>query len=327
MISFREVETSMAMLTITAKDADIPLGVSASLEVASLCKHDAMDDKEKFVTEFPIAILAEGQEATETASIVVAAADAAEEEQEKGEDGTIDNAKEEVKEAKEESTDVVELVQVEDVEASADETTTTDTAEEEEATTETAVHDDKPPTDEEKQVEPEAKQEVAVPVEVVAEEATATAVGISPVCTVVLRFTYSPSPKDRREELYELLNKTSQRKATALENLRRISMAAQSSPSSSPTHRTNEGGASGGGSSGVMTTNKPAVKAGFLNKGAKKVKEQTRMERIYDRVLGPNSILMRGIAIVTVGKNYIIFFGAMTFFHFQGQMLALPPPV
>lgn len=137
---------------------------------------------------------------------------------------------------------------------------------------------------------------------------------IEPICTIVLRVTYKPSPKDQKEELYELLTKTSQRKAAALEKLRKISMTlartgADSSSSPSST-------------SGTLA--KPSVKPGFLNK---KKKEPTKMEKFYEKTLGPNSILRRGFGLLVFAKDYVVFIGAVSFFHFKGQILALPAPV
>lgn len=148
-------------------------------------------------------------------------------------------------------------------------------------------------------------------------------VAIQPICVVTLRITYRPSPKDQREELYELLNKTSLRKATALENLRIISLEMAATRSAS-------GGAESGddpSSGGNAVPNKPAVKPGFLNAKSKKNKEESRIKQFYNRALGPDSILRKGAFLALFLKDYIIFFGAVTFFHYQGQMLALPPPV
>ena len=149
--TFEGVETSMATLTVDAKDADIPLGTSSNpIEIAPLC---ALDDpkqpKDEYVTEVPIAIIAAATEDT-----------------------------------------------------------------------------------------PEG-------------EVTAEPV----VCSVTLRVTYKPSPKDQREELYDLLNKTSQSKATALGELRRLSI-----------EKAKAGASSADNSTAVTTTTaKPSVKPGFLN--------------------------------------------------------------
>jgi hypothetical protein len=132
---------------------------------------------------------------------------------------------------------------------------------------------------------------------------------VVPVCTATLKVTYKPSPKDQREALYEILNQTSQRKATALENLRKITMSRESSTSPNKA---------------AGTVAKPVVKPGFLNK---KSKEPTRLQKLYDRTIGPNSMLVRGFGMALSTRNYIIFFGAVAAFHFKGQLLSLPPPV
>ena len=128
------------------------------------------------------------------------------------------------------------------------------------------------------------------------------------VCTVSLKLTYSPSPKDQREELYEILNKATQRKAKALEKLKQMAAAAARSQ-----------GASAGGA--APSTKKPAMQSGFLNKPKKVVHWSVQW---YNKHLGPTSIIR---TVLPIAKNYIIFFGAVGFFHFKGQMLALPPPV
>lgn len=134
-----------------------------------------------------------------------------------------------------------------------------------------------------------------------------------PLCTVTFKVTYKPSPKDQREALYEVLNKTSQRKASALENLRKISMAMSRELSSAPPNKA------------AGTVAKPSVKPGFLNK--KKSTEPTRMQKLYENTIGPNSMLVKGFSIALVARNYLLFFGAVVTFHFKGQLLSLPPPV
>lgn len=150
----------------------------------------------------------------------------------------------------------------------------------------------------------------------VEEDKEKTEVTIQPICTVTLKVTYKPSPKDQKEELYELLNKTSQRKATALENLRKISMALArvGGDPSSKSSSTNNG-----------SLTKPAVRPGFLNK--KNKKEPTKMEKFYEQTFGPNSMLRKGLGLLVFAKDYVIFIGAVSFFHFKGQTLALPAPV
>ena len=132
---------------------------------------------------------------------------------------------------------------------------------------------------------------------------------VQPVCTVTLRVTYKPSIKDQREELYDLLNKASQKKAKAIAQLRQSAMAAsRAAPhTEAATAKSNKS---------------PAVKAGFLNK---KKKEPSKIRAWYDKNLGPQSLLRQ--VILPVSKNYIIFFGTIALCHWKGHELALPAPV
>ena len=205
-VVFRGVETSVATISISAKDADIPLGSSALHDVAPLCAVDAMKGKEEYVKDFSAEIMPN------------------------------------------------------------------------------------PPA-----ADPTEGEEVPQ---------------LEAVCTLTFRVTFKPSAKDQQEELYEMLNKTSQRKASALETLRSLSstLARSQGPSSAESSD---------------ATGKPAVKAGFLNK---KKKEPTKFEKFYEKTIGPNSILRKSAMVALSARNFIIFFGASVFFHFQGQMLSLPPP-
>jgi hypothetical protein len=188
------------MLTISAKDADIELGVSASLDVAPLCSVDAMSPQAQYVTELAVAIVA------------------------------------------------------------ADEGSKSD----------------------------EEKSELV----------------LQPTCTITLRVTYKPSAKDQREELYDLLNKASQKKVKAIDQLRKCATAvSRTAPSS------------------TNATTKPTMKPGFLNKQRK---GKSKWKLWYDRTLGPQSFVRQ---VMPIAKNYVIFFGAMALFHFKGQELALPAPV
>jgi len=137
------------------------------------------------------------------------------------------------------------------------------------------------------------------------------------VCSVTLKVTYKPSAKDQREELYDLLNKTSQRKATALAELGKRSI---------------EKARAQAGASTAVTRAKPSVKPGFLNKGGKKAEEEDKslvaaVKKWYTRVTGPDSILMKTAFFAIVTKDFLIFFGAVGFMHYRGNVLALPPPV
>jgi hypothetical protein len=249
MVTFRGVEPTVATLTVSAKDVDIPLGSSYPHDVATLCALDPMDIKDEYVTELPVAIVAEG------ISVIAA---------------TV-------------STGVV---------ASGKDTSA---------------------------VEDENRDQ--------AEEEEEEAMVVQPICTITLRITYKPSSKDQREELYELLNITSQRKATALDNLRQISMQAANATRSSGTASEQESLAI---SSSTTTVAKPSVKPGFLNK-QRKDDEVTRTESKwtswYNRTVGPNSMIQNSAMLVFAAKDFVIFFGAVAFFHFQGQLLAIPPPV
>ena len=145
------------------------------------------------------------------------------------------------------------------------------------------------------------------------------------ICTVTLKVTYKPSAKDQREELYDLLNKTSQRKATALAELRKLSTTKAAAAASS---------------SSTAVTKPSGVKSGFLNKGGANKKSTindeennnkgfvSKVKNWYGRfVTGPESIVMKTAFWGVVTKDFWIFFGAVGFFHFNGHVLALPPPV
>ncbi|KAL7559746.1 hypothetical protein ACA910_002736 [Epithemia clementina (nom. ined.)] len=121
------------------------------------------------------------------------------------------------------------------------------------------------------------------------------------VCTVTLRLTFVPSATEKREQLYELLSVAAKKKAAVVEKLRKASMSATSTQAASKSS--------------------PAVKAGFLNKPKQ---EESKIKGWYNAYLGPQSFVRRNFSVI---KNYVIFFGAVGFFHFQGHVLALPPPV
>jgi len=219
---FSGVEAANATLTVSAKDADIELGVSTLYEVAPLCPVDAMSPQPQYVTELAVAIVAEKT------------------------DGDDDEKEDVFEDSKEDITD-------------------------------------SPPKEDE--------------------------VLVQPICTVTLRVTYKPSIKDQREELYDLLNKASQKKAKAIDQLRKSLMAASRATPSTETAT-------------ARSTASPAVKAGFLNK---KKKEPSKIKAWYDKTLGPQSLLRQ--SILPISKNYIIFFGTMALCHWKGHELALPAPV
>lgn len=226
-ITFNGVEISVATLVVSAKDADIPLGSSSPHDVAPLCALDPLNMKDKYETEFPVAIVAEGGSAAAATATATAESDS-------------------------------------------------------------------------------GKQDTATAA--VAADVTP----IQPTCTVTLKVTYKPSAKDQRDELYDLLNKVSRRKAEALEKLRKASIQAARDQS--------------GASDPSSSSSSPAVKAGFLNSKPKK-EEASTLKKLYEKTIGPNSLLRQGAMIAFAFKDYIIFFGAVGLMHFKGQLLALPPPV
>ena len=130
-----------------------------------------------------------------------------------------------------------------------------------------------------------------------------------PICTATFKVTYKPSAKDQREELYDLLNKASEKKNKAIGELNE---AAKSVTRANP------------------PATSTAVQRGFLNKtsgkksNSTKKKEKSGIFRLWDKFLGPQSWARATFPVV---KNYIIFFGVVTLFHYKGQELALPPPV
>jgi hypothetical protein len=251
-VTFRGVEPTVATLTVSAKDADIPLGSSSPHEVAPLCALDPMDIKDKYVTELPMAIVAEDSAAIPAVTVSDTAAAA--------EDSSSDAA--------------------------------------------AAASGKEGSTKEDDQVQ--------------AEEAAA----VQPICTVTLRITYKPSSKDQREELYELLNTSSHRKVAALDNLRKISMQAAAANRSSAA-----GGPESPSTSSEMTVANSSIKPGFLNKQKEEVVTESKWTTWYNRTLGPNSLIRNGAMLAFAAKDFFIFFGAVAFFHFKGQLLAIPSPV
>ena len=191
--TFRSVELGQAMLSMSAADASVPLGVAESVDLASLIKLDAMSTEQHYAVEQNVGFKADGSHAKED----------------------------------------------------------------------------------------------------------------EPVFHATLEIKFVPSPKDQREELYELLNKATTKKNQAVEKLRQTALAASRQQQS------------------TAVTKKPAVKPGFLNKGAGK-KDDKGILHVLDKYFGPRSFLRQ---VFPVAKNYVIFFAAAAIFHFKGDMLSLPPPV
>eukprot|EP00535_Pseudo-nitzschia_heimii_P007925 CAMPEP_0197177302 /NCGR_PEP_ID=MMETSP1423-20130617/2956_1 /TAXON_ID=476441 /ORGANISM="Pseudo-nitzschia heimii, Strain UNC1101" /LENGTH=337 /DNA_ID=CAMNT_0042626827 /DNA_START=295 /DNA_END=1308 /DNA_ORIENTATION=- len=140
------------------------------------------------------------------------------------------------------------------------------------------------------------------------------------ICTMTIKVTYKPSSKDQREALYDLLNKTSQKKSSALSELRKRSVEKA------------RAGASAAGSTAV-TRSKPAVKPGFLKKGGNAADDAndtgllSTAKKWYQRVTGPDSIVMKTAFWTIATKDFLIFFGAVGLMHYKGNVLSLPPPM
>lgn len=154
------------------------------------------------------------------------------------------------------------------------------------------------------------------------EEKKTTSNVLIPLYTIAIQLEYTPSPEDRRDALYEKLNEVSKRKVAAIESLRKSAGMANRARGSTDGVSTSGGGGDSGKSS-------PAVKSGFLNKSKGGEEKSTVAiipfwKRLYENTLGPQSMLW---VLGPVAKNYIIFAGVSLFFHYRGDLLALPPPV
>ena len=128
-----------------------------------------------------------------------------------------------------------------------------------------------------------------------------------PVFVATLKIAFAPSVKDLREELYEMLNKATTRKSQAVERLRQTALAASRSA----------------GATTARSKSEAAVKAGILNKTNKK-EEKSAVRALYEKYLGPGSLLR---TVVPVAKNYVIFLVFVGVMHYKGDALSLPPPV
>jgi hypothetical protein len=140
-------------------------------------------------------------------------------------------------------------------------------------------------------------------------DAETTAAAAAVLCTVTLKLTYVPSIKDQREELYELIEKVSKQKAAAREDLRKASIELHQVQQQLTTTTT-------------KPTKKPAVQAGFLNKGS-----ATEQQKLQPLPAAWKIWYERGALYLPLAKNYILFFGFVAFSHFRGQHLAMPAPV
>lgn len=298
------VDTSLATMTCTMTDKDIPLGTSASLEVAPLCMFD-MDDPTTVVNELDIAIVTDDVTTTEESTEETAADETIESYETKTEESkeSTDSEKEESYETTtEEAKESTEGEKEESTETVKDETT--DAAEEtvvaesvEEAVVETKSSEDGV---EVVSAEKDEKEEATAKDETTKTDAVQP---LLPICTVQVKVEFEPSKKDQMDALYAQLNEASKRKSKAIDALRKSATAVgRTAVPKEPTAQ--------------------AVKSGFLN--AKKKKEIPLWKRWYEKTIGPKS-MMRMIA--PVFKNYALFFGAVAFFHYRGGDMALEPPV
>eukprot|EP00573_Skeletonema_grethae_P010584 CAMPEP_0201705138 /NCGR_PEP_ID=MMETSP0578-20130828/44941_1 /ASSEMBLY_ACC=CAM_ASM_000663 /TAXON_ID=267565 /ORGANISM="Skeletonema grethea, Strain CCMP 1804" /LENGTH=319 /DNA_ID=CAMNT_0048193313 /DNA_START=80 /DNA_END=1039 /DNA_ORIENTATION=- len=132
-----------------------------------------------------------------------------------------------------------------------------------------------------------------------------------PLCTLSVQLEYTPSANDKRDSLYEKLNEVSKRKAAAIEKLRQSAAAVNRAKIAESDEVKGKGG--------------NVVKAGFLNKSKPaEAKPVPFWKRWYEKTIGPKSMLW---VVGPIAKNYIIFIGCSVFFHYKGDLLALPPPV
>eukprot|EP00557_Chaetoceros_sp_GSL56_P009491 CAMPEP_0176490102 /NCGR_PEP_ID=MMETSP0200_2-20121128/7683_1 /TAXON_ID=947934 /ORGANISM="Chaetoceros sp., Strain GSL56" /LENGTH=421 /DNA_ID=CAMNT_0017887369 /DNA_START=60 /DNA_END=1325 /DNA_ORIENTATION=- len=297
---FRGVDTSVATLLVKAWDKDIPLGSSALYDVKPLCEVDVLGGILKKVTHLEVAIVPDSMEEHDIGGgddVVVDDEDVVDdvEEQEEFQDAKSQAPSEQGKDdgdvdAEEKGKDD------EEKEENTEQATTPESATEEQAETS--------PDDEKKTNTVDNDSNKKVPL-------------LLPTCTVHFRVEYNSSIQEQKDELYKLLDKASKKKAVAVDQLRK-SASALNRASNSP----------GDGAAGVVAKKQEkAIKPGFLKKSAGSdaaVKKEFFLKRWYRNTLGPDSLLRNVFPIV---KNYILFFGGVALMHFQGQQLALPPPV
>jgi len=123
--------------------------------------------------------------------------------------------------------------------------------------------------------------------------------------TVTLEVSFSPGAKDKTQKMYDLLNKASKKKANAINELRKAAaVLSREEQSAAPASK--------------------SVKAGFLNKGTTGAAKKGFWSTIQQRIVQP--VLFVG-GILSLTKNYLIFFGGVAIIHYKGQYMALPSPV
>ena len=248
---FRGVETSVATITCEVMDKEIPLGISASFDVAPLCEFDAKDPKPK-ITQMDVAIVPSSNLSRKTSVYMDAV-------EEIVEDMDIKDSSS--------SEDVV-------VVSTADESTQKEEEknEKKESITESSKEEEK--GDDIDVVEEQIAEKKESTAETKEEASDETTLEI-PICTVTLSVEFNSSKKDQMDAFYELLNTATKRKAAAIDNLRK-SASAVGRTSTAPAQTE------------VASKVKSAVKSGFLNK---KKKEAGFFKKMYEKTIGPQSLL------------------------------------
>lgn len=318
-VEFKGVDTTVATLTFKASDCDIPLGSSALYDVKPLVDVDVANGGDSKVSTLEVAFVPDEEEkddfqdaksnvddeekSEEVATETEDAKDDAIPEVNEADAVTSEEDAEKSSETKEEETEeatATEEVKIESEEAkqesdevsSPEETKDEDAAEPvEESKDESQEKDEISETKESEENQEETKEET-------------TGKPLLPTCVATFRIEYKPSMKDEKDKLYEQLNQASKKKAAAVDKLRKSAAALNRAAPAPP------------------KKDAKSIKGGFLNKKAKK--KESFIIRWYNMTIGPNSLVRR---VFPVAKNYIIFFGGVALMHFQGQQLALPPPV
>lgn len=325
---FRGVDTSVATVVVKVSDSNNLLGSSAVHDVKPLCEIDVLGGVTKFVTELEIAIVPDNEslplnpieehhddaeDAIDTGSIEKADTE-----------DEFQDAKSEVDETKTSEDGCVDepvsnVSDIGETEISQSESKSADNGDKNEKTCQSenvlkeidSVHDEMAINAEKDAAKSPEKSEcgntssfteqISQEKENNQEEHKIGASTLLPTCVVYMRVEYRPSTKDQKDKLYDLLSKASKRKAKAVDKLRKSAAALNRS-------KPDEAIAS-------KKDNK-AVKSGFLNKNTQGKKE-VFLVRWYKIVRG----------VFPIAKNYILFFSGVAIMHFQGQQLALPPPV
>jgi hypothetical protein len=138
------------------------------------------------------------------------------------------------------------------------------------------------------------------------------------LCTLSFDVSYTPSYKDIREELCNVIGKIATQKSIAREELRKAAIQV---------HELSMNTTSGGDSTKPST--KPAITSGFLNKDPTSKDETTTQQpqqppKWYQLWYEQMNI---SLTIIPILKNYIFFISFTIVSHYYGHHLAIPPPV